>query len=293
MDLNRILHFITIAECGSYTKAAQKLGVPKSSLSKSLATLEETMQVRLLNRSTRKLSLTFAGEQFFKSSLPLINQLQNAHSEVLELNEKIKGSLKITMPYEFGSYFLSYFMPEFMETYPDIRFDIDFSYENKDLIEEGFDLAVRVGELDDSTYVAKKILTSTIGFYATKKYIQTHGTPHTLAELNQHQRVMPTNYANFIHAEQRQDYSQVKPNLISNSILFNKRICMAGIGIAGVADVFCIDELESGQLVKVLLNERLKTVNLYLVYPSRSHPSKALKVFNEFILNKANDPRFF
>ena len=295
VDLNRILHFITIAECGSYTKAGQKLGLPKSTLSKSLSSLEEQMQVRLLNRSTRKLSLTYAGEKFFQASLPLITGLQNAHSQVSELNEKVKGNLKITMSYEMGYIFISKVIPEFMESYPEINFEFDFSSENKNLIEDGYDLAIRAGELDDSSYIAKKLTSSTVGFYASKQYIQRYGEPRTLDDLQYHARITTplVNAVKLIPSEQAKVPVPVNMAcLTSNSILFNKRICIAGKGVASIADVFCVEEVERGELVKVLKGQEAININIYLVYPSRNHRSKALIIFNDFLLNKAKTTKF-
>ncbi len=287
MDLNRILHFITIVECGSYTKAGQKLGLPKSTLSKSLSALEESMQVRLLNRSTRKLSLTHAGKQFFNTSLPLITNLQNAHLEVSELSEKIKGNLRVTMPYELGYAFICQILPEFMDNYPEISFEFDFSYENKDLIEEGYDLAIRVGEMDDSSYIAKKLTSSSIGFYASPKYLQLYGEPKSLAELEQHKNILPINVGKFFQNGQESVPDFTKSLLFSsNSLLFNKGLCLAGKGIAGLANVFCVEEVASGKLIKILSDTGAIHSNLYLVYPSRSHKSKALSVFNSFLLDK-------
>ena len=287
MDLNRILHFITITECGSYTKAGQKLGLPKSTLSKSLAALEESMQVRLLNRSTRKLSLTHAGKQFFNRSLPLITNLQNAHLEISELSEKIKGNLRVTMPYELGDVFICNILPEFMDNYPEISFEFDFSYENKDLIEEGFDLAIRVGELDDSSYIAKKLTSSSIGFYASPKYLQRYGEPKSLAELEQHKNILPINVGKFFQKDQKSVPNFTKSFVCSsNSLLFNKGLCIAGKGIAGLADVFCVEEVASGKLIKILSATAIINSNIHLVYPSRSHKSKALSVFSSFLLDK-------
>ena len=167
MDLNQIYYFISVVECGSYTKAAQKLSVPKSTLSRHIQALEDSVKVRLLNRSTRKLSLTKAGETFFHNSLPLVTNLQNIHADISQYHKDVTGQLRVTMPPEVGTGFLCGVLPHFLEQHPKIRLEFDFSTSNKNLIEEGFDLAIRMGELEDSSYIARKIASPKMGLYAS------------------------------------------------------------------------------------------------------------------------------
>lgn len=293
MDLNRILHFITIAECSSYTKAGQKLGLSKSSLSKSLSALEEDLQVRLINRSTRKLSLTHAGKQFFKSSLPLITSLQNAQSKITEFSDEVKGDLRVTMPYEVGAIFLSKVLSLFIARYPSINFEFDFSHQNKDLIEEGFDLAIRVGELEDSSYIAKKLVSSAVGMYASPGYLQRHGEPKSLADLEGHENILSLRAQQLLHTNSEDLlFFNKKSKLVSSSLLFNKKMCILGLGIASIPNTFCVQEVKEGSLVKVLPNYEVFNANIYLVYPSRVHTSKALIAFNDFLIEQASSFQF-
>jgi DNA-binding transcriptional LysR family regulator len=290
VDLNRILHFITIVECGGYTKAAQKLNLSKSTLSKSLTALEENLQIRLLNRSTRKLSLTFAGEKFFNSSLPLVTNLQKVHSEVSEFNQKIKGHLRITMPHEVGTSIIDNVLPIFMELYPDISFEFDFSTTNYGLIEEGFDLAIRIGDLEDSSYIARKLLSMSISLYASKNYLKIYGEPQELEDLNKHKYIAPPVANNEIPIKGRQPFTfSGKPSISSNSISFNKSMCLLNHGITLIPDVLCVEEVRGANLVKILPKYELISKNMYLVYPSRNHLSRALKVFNDFLITNAKE----
>ncbi|NPA72340.1 MAG: LysR family transcriptional regulator, partial [Gammaproteobacteria bacterium] len=183
MDLNRIYYFVTVIECGSYTKAALKINVPKSTLSRHIQGLESDLQLRLLNRSTRKLSLTKAGESFFKDCQPLVTHLQNAHAHISQYHKDVTGKLRVTMPTEIGTNFLNVVLPKFMAQHPKISLEFDFSTENHNLIEAGYDLAIRIGKLEDSSYIARRIASPKLQLYASPSYLLSSGGIKEIAEI--------------------------------------------------------------------------------------------------------------
>lgn len=283
-DLNQTLYFVTVVEANSYTKAAQRLGIPKSTLSRNIQALENRLNLRLLNRSTRTLSLTKAGEAYFTQNQPLIQGLQTAHAQILDYQNNLQGHLKITMPTEIGTNFLGEILPTFMNRYPQIKLEIDFSTVNQDLIANGFDLAIRINQqLEDSTYIAKRLATPSLALYASPAYLASHPKIKTLQDLKTHTHILSKNdykYLHFIGAEPAfQEHYQV----CSNSLTFNKSLCIQGMGIALLPKILCQQELQYNLLQPVLPQHALEKTNMFAVYPSRRHPSRALTTFLSFL----------
>lgn len=285
MDLNRILYFVTVAECGSFTKAGKKLSLPKSTLSRHVKQLEDDLQVRLLNRSTRKLSLTQAGQRFFSECLPLVTHLQNAQNQVSDLHHDLVGCLKITMPTELGA-FLQQSLPEFMEQHPEIDFEIDFSTANHDLIKEGYDLAIRIGDLEDSSYVARRLMTPRLAFYASPGFLLKYGQPQTIDEINDFPNVLISLRKQLVLVESNRVIERTNGRISTNSMSFNRQMCLNGLGIALLPQAYCAEDVTSGALVQILQDYPVQNPNVYAVYPSRNHLSKALKTFIDFIADR-------
>ena len=284
LDLNRIHYFVSVVECASYTKAAERLGVPKSTLSRNVQALEEDINLRLLNRSTRKLSLTKAGEQYYQNCLPLINDLQKAQAQILDYQQDVQGSLKVTMAAEVGMSFLAEILPNFMERFPKIKLEIDFSTANHNLIEAGFDLAIRIDKkLSDSSYIAKRIATPHLGLFASPRYLESHPAIHTLNDLKQHNHILVSLAKGLLHIQNQEPFLRENFQLSTNSMFFNKAMCIQDMGIALLPNVLCHNEIKSGQLIPILPDLPIDRPNIYAVYPSRNHPSKALTTFIEFI----------
>ncbi|GKT11474.1 MAG: hypothetical protein ISEC1_P0438 [Thiomicrorhabdus sp.] len=289
MDLNQIYYFITVVECGSYTKAAQRLSIPKSTLSRHIQALEDNVQVRLLNRSTRKLSLTKAGESFFNKSLPQVTHLQNIYADISQYHKDVTGHLRVTMPTEVGTCFLNKVLPKFLAQHPKIKLELDFSTSNQNLIEQGFDLAIRIGKLEDSSYIAKRIASPKLSLYASPDYLLSKGTLNSLDEINQHHHIIMGFSKGYLHIKGQEPVLRQNYQLSTNSMTFNKMMCMEGHGIAFLPDALCESGLQSGRLVKVLDGTPFEQPNIYAVYPSRSHPSKALSTFINFVTEEITD----
>ena len=283
-DLNQTLYFITVVEAGSYTKAAQQLGIPKSTLSRNIQALEEQLDLRLLNRSTRTLSLTKAGETFFNQNQPHIHALQNAHSQMLDYQNNLQGHLKITMPAEVGTSLLGEILPNFLNRYPQIKLEMDFSAENQDLIAKGFDLAIRIGQqLNDSSYIAKRIATPALSLFASPNYLAQHNKIKTIEDLAKHHHILIKSEQSELLFASGQMLKREHYQVCSNSIFFNKSLCLQGLGITMLPQILCQQEKQNKQLVEVLPQHPLQIHNMYAVYPSRKHPSRALTTFLEFL----------
>ena len=286
MDLNQIYYFITIIECGNYTKAAQRLSLSKSTLSRHIQALEDRVQTRLLHRSTRQISLTKAGELLFNHCSPLIIHLQNAHTQTTQYHKDITGHLRITMPPEFGTDFLNDVLPKFLDQHPNIQVELDLSTTNQDLITQGFDLAIRIGELEDSSYIAKRIATARMGLYASPTYLLSKEAPRCIEEINQHKNIMINIKQNHLTFKELPPIPIDNYQLSSNSMTLNKLLCLNAQGLAILPEILCETELKSGALVKLLPDAPFEHPNIYAVYPSRIHPTKALTTLIDFIANE-------
>lgn len=284
LDLNRILYFVTVVECKSFTKAAARLGVPKSTLSRNIQALESDINLRLINRSTRQISLTKAGEEYFQTCLPLITDLNKAQAKIFDYQQDVQGQLKVTMAAEVGMSFLAEILPNFMARFPKIKLEIHFSTDNHNLIEEGFDLAIRIGQqLEDSSYIAKRIATPNLCLFASPKYLQTTTPINKLEDLQQHDHVLMNMSKGYLKLENREPFLRERFQLSTNSMAFNKEMCLADMGIALLPMVLCQNEVNSGRLLKVLPKLAIERPNMYAVYPSRNHQSKAFTTFLDFI----------
>ncbi len=286
MDLNQIYYFVTIIDCGSYTQAAQRLSVSKSTLSRHIKALEDRVQTRLLHRSTRQISLTKAGEQFFNQCQPLISHLQNIHAQTTQDHKDITGHLRITMTPEFGTEFLNEVLPKFLNQHPNIKIEMDLSTIDQDLIAKGFDLAIRIGELEDSSYIAKRIGTVKMGLYASPNYLLTNEAPRCLEEINQHKNIALDVPKGYLLLKEPESLFIDNYQISSNSITLNKQLCINAQGLTVLPDILCEAELKSGKLVKLLPKTPFEHPDIYAVYPSRIHPTKALTTLIEFISNE-------
>jgi len=286
VDLNQIYYFITVVECNSYTKAAQRLSLSKSTLSRHIQALENRVQTRLLHRSTRKISLTKAGEQFFNNCLPLITHLQNTYAQTNQYHKDITGELRITMPPEFGTCFLHDVLPQFLDQHPNIKIELDLSTHNQDLITQGFDLAIRIGELEDSSYIAKRIATSKMGLYASPKYLLSAGEVNTIRDIKHHKNIMISLKPDTMTFHEEEPQLIGNYQISSNSMTLNKLLCINAQGLTVLPSILCEAEVKSGELVQLLPNAPFENPNIYAVYPSRVHPTKALTTLIDFIANE-------
>src|SRR5689334_6280908 len=185
-DFNDTLMFVKVVEKGSFTAAAMALGVPKATLSRKITELEQRLGTRLLKRTTRKLGLTEAGTLYYERSARIAQDLTEAESAVSQLNSAPRGWLRFTAPYSLGTDAITPLLPEFMARYPDVRLEMFLSNEKMDLIASEMDIALRVGNLPDSSLSARKLASLQMHIYASPDYLARHGEPLQPADLEHH-----------------------------------------------------------------------------------------------------------
>ncbi len=280
IDLNRVHAFVRVVEDGSFTAAARKLGLPKSSVSRTITALEKSLGVRLLQRTTRALHLTEAGRTWFQEVQPALASLTDSAAAVMTLGTEPRGRVRITCPPDSGDLMLP-FVKAFQKRYPRVEVDVSFSARHADLVAEGFDLALRAGELKDSSLVVKKLRSTDLALYASPAYLKRAGTPRSLGELARH-ACIGMNAANgrtlwaLTGPNGELENVEVRCSLSTDLVTFAASAAIDGLGIALLPDICTSDEL-----VRVLPGYRRTGVGLNLVSPSRGFEPRAVTLFKQ------------
>lgn len=303
MDLNDVAVFEKVVSEGSLTAAAGRLNQPKSSVSRALSRLEADLGVRLLQRTTRKLHLTEAGKLFFERTRRVLGELREAEQAVTQLQEAPRGNLRITMPVELGMKFMGRVVAEFMQRHPEVSLEADLSGRMVDLVQEGVDLALRIGEFRDSSLVARRLGNLSGRFYASPAYLGRHGLPKKPEDLAAHEVILfmqPRENTLLLFKDALRAAPEkpgcaitVKGRLTVNNSSIAVDAAIAGIGIALVPSFLSAEAVAAGQLLPVLPEHRVCHGGLYAMYPSREHMPTALRAFLDFLVERLQEHPWF
>lgn len=283
IDLNDVQIFVKVVETGSFTAAGTALYLPKSSVSRKVSRLEERLGVRLLQRTTRSLTLTAAGRTYFERTSRLMAELQDVESAVAGLAEVPKGPLKVTVPVSFVQTGQGLFV-KFLRAYPEIRLFLDVTDRYVDLVEEGFDIAMRGGRPPDPSLTGHHVLHSEHQLVASREYLEEFGRPSCPTDLKDHECLIlglksPTTWT-FETARGTVDVS-VNGRLACTNIQALLEAAQAGMGIARLPLTNSGFDLEGLELV--LPEHGTPGGGMWLVYPSSQHLSPAVRAFIEFV----------
>jgi DNA-binding transcriptional LysR family regulator len=275
VEPNDLLLFARIVESGSFSKAAQRVDLPKSTVSRRIALLEAKLGERLLQRTTRKLVLTEFGESLLEHARKVVEEVEAAGALVQHRQQEPSGKLRVSMPSDFANLGLTRVMTEFMARYPAITLELDLSPRRVDLVAENFDIAIRMGDLpDDSTLAARRVALEKVGLYASPSYISTHGLPETPDDLLRHDLLCLLSRNGgaqpWVLTRGKTQWSRELPaRMTANSPDLLARIACTGAGIAASSDLFATPFVERGELVRVLPQWDLPTVTGWAVFPGR------------------------
>ncbi len=282
MEIFEITTFVKVVQTGSITRAAELLNTQKSNVSRVISNLEKKLQVRLFERDTRKLMITPVGKNIYDKCELILATLNEAENIAREEVNSPQGLLRITCGVEFGMLFVSYWINQFMQTYPQVSVDANYSNEIIDLIQDGYDLAIRLGELEDSSLVAKRLGQMQYGLYAKQTYLDEFGQPEHPSELLQHNCIVFNagikNVWPFLIDKRTVDIS-VKGSLKFNILFAVLKATEQGIGIARLP--IGLPEREGSQLVRVLENFDVPAVPIYAVFPSKQFVTPKVRAFIE------------
>lgn len=286
-ELKRIGVFTRVVETKSFSEAARQLGVAKSAVSKQIAQLEKEVGVRLLNRTTRSLSLTEAGEIYYRHSADIVSRTKIALSELREYQNQPMGTLRISCPVGFGTQHLVPVIKQVRALYPLLKIDLLLEDRVINMVEDGVDLAIRIGWLQESNLVAKKICETPVIVFASPEYLAQKGTPKVPQDLQQHDWVSLSLFSSpltwqFEHRGQKQSV-QMHSQLKSNSVAAVLALVKSGQGISALSKFVMQDDIDSGLLQPVLTDYQLAPTGVYAVYPHREHVPPKVRIFIDFL----------
>ncbi|ACI55641.1 transcriptional regulator, LysR family [Rhizobium leguminosarum bv. trifolii WSM2304] len=284
-DLNDIAVFVTVARYGSFSRAAHSLGMPVSTVSRKVTSLEEQLGVTLLQRTTRKLSLTAQGSAYFDQCSEPLAHLIDAEQALTETQRKPEGLLKISVPVIFGQEVFYEFVSAFLKTYPEIRIDLFVTNLFLDLIAENIDLGIRFGELKDSSIVAQRLGKSVRYLVAAPDYMKGRALPSKPEDLKDHQCVL-LNGRNgeaewHLVSGRKSVRQQVSGPVSSRDFEAVSAFTYRGHGIGLLPSTYCDDEIRRGELVRLLPDWSSEEIFVHAVYPTRRFLPLRLQVFLE------------
>ena len=285
--LNAISVFCKVIETQSFTQAANQQNISVAMASKLVSQLEEHLKTRLLQRTTRKIVPTEAGMLYYQRCQAILLDLSDADSSISNMATSLQGNLLISVPRDFGLLYISPNLPKFIELHPNLHVEIEFEDKRVDLVAEGYDLALRIGYMQDSSLVARKISSSPMHFVASPSYLESRGTPLTPDDLEYHQGLLYKSSLNQVHwqstkANQIQRY-KIQSKVVSNNGMALLEMTKAGLGISNSPSFFVKEALASGELVEILSEYKQKPLDIYVVYPNRRHLPAKVRAFIEFL----------
>ncbi|MFT4059921.1 MAG: LysR family transcriptional regulator [Legionella sp.] len=292
-DLNDLYFFCCVVDSGSFTQASHGLELTKSKLSRRISELENHLGVRLLNRSTRKLSLTDIGQLVYEYSKSMVDQATFAQEVAVQAQSSPKGRIYVTCPTLFVQSEFNNIIIDFIRLYPEVRVHLYASDRKVDLIEEGFDLAIRfqINELDDSSLVVRKLGESEYRLVGTPAYLRAYPliqSPSELANVTWlgKSKIDDSNQFQLEHTSGKKINMLLSPRLECNEWTILKQATLADLGIALLPQEYCQQEINQGKLIHILPEWSLGTANLYMIYPSKRGLIPAVRHFIDFVGEK-------
>jgi DNA-binding transcriptional LysR family regulator len=280
--------FVGVVDAGSFVGAADALEISKPAVSRYISELESRLGVRLLQRTTRKLSLTTEGEVFYARCKELLANVDEAEAEITSHSGEAAGQLKLSVPVAFGELHLAPLWARFMARHPKVTLDVTLSDRVADLVEEGFDAAVRIMELSNSSLISRKLTSTRVVLCASPKYLKRHGAPKHPSDLAHHDvldytlRAMGENWQ--FDGPEGRIVVKVAPKFRSNSGGTCRSGALQHMGLILQPDFLVGEDLRSGTLVEVLPQYRSHDIGVYAVYPTRKHVSPKVRMLVEFLL---------
>jgi len=268
--LRAIQLFVRLADLGSFTRVAEQVNSSKSMISKEISRLEADLGTRLLHRSTRNVQLTHVGEGYLQRAREILSKLDDADNFVQDLQQSLRGKLKINAPMALGITDLSHLFADFMKVNPEIELDIHLGDESVDLVEQGFDLGFRASSQPvDSNYVGRPLTRFTYKVCVSPDYLKTHSAISHPSDLKAHNCFIYS-YFQGKNVWPIEDGIEVTGNLRVNNTMFMMESIKQGLGIGFIPDFVCQQAIESGQVVEVLADSKKSLLTLYALYPVRN-----------------------
>jgi len=280
--------FVRIIDAGGISRAAEQLDLVKSAVSRRLSDLESRLGVQLINRSTRKFTLTDTGRAYYEQCIRLLNDLEEVESSLSSEYKKVTGKLRISAPLSFGLSHLGAVIKDFIEAYPQVSLDLDLNDRQVNLVEDNFDLAIRIGVLEDSQLIARRLFKLNAVVVASPEFLEKHGTPTHPKDLKGLDMI-GYSLADKDYLSYRSNSGEsgtIQPNMIhsfSNGD-FIRQMVLSGIGFTLTPSFIVYKEIEQGSLIPFLCDYRWIEANAYAIYPPTRHLSHRVRAFIDFMV---------
>jgi DNA-binding transcriptional LysR family regulator len=290
LDLNEVRMFVQVVRARSFAEAARRLGVPPNTLSRRVRQLEAGLDTRLMQRSTRKLTLTAAGSAFFERCAPAVDGVLDAGKELAGVSQTAGGTVRIAAPADFLDFFKIEWVLEFLARYPKVRLDFVLNDARADLIGESIDVAFRGGSASDQDPIFRRLMPQSVMLVASPAYMRSRGNPKSLEELSRHDCLTVSGQPGLVtwtlHGPNGREEVKVSGRFRANSARILIKGCLAGLGIALMPEVLVAAHIHSGRLVVVLPDYRREGVDLNVILPTRQQIPTAVLAFVEFAAEK-------
>ena len=294
--LDEMRTFVRVVEAGSISQAAEQLGVAKSGVSRRLAELEARLGVRLLNRTTRRSSLSDAGRSYYEGAVRLLSDVAELDALVTGSEAALEGRLRLAAPLSFGLAHLSPALEAFARAHPEVLIDIDFSDRQVDLVAQGVDLAIRIAELRDSSLQARRICPIRLMLCASPAYLEMHGTPQSPDDLRRHHMLHydiggggGSPLLRLADGRGGERSLPLNPRLVANNGDFLRDMAVAGHGIILTPTFIAWREVAAGALRPVLADNWPEPLNAYAVYPQSRYLPRRARILIEFLAERFGD----
>ncbi|MDO6653240.1 LysR family transcriptional regulator [Colwellia sp. 1_MG-2023] len=283
MKWEGISEFVHVAETESFTQASKKMAISTAQVSRQVSALEVRLDTKLFYRTTRKVSLTEEGRIFYQHCRSVLDGLDEAERAISNLQSRPHGKIKLTAPTTYGEQKIMPLVNDFVKKYGDVEVYANLSNQKIDLVEEGYDLAIRLGKLPDSTMMAKKLGKRTNYLCASPAYLNQYGVPHSLSELSKHSCLLGTlDYWHFSD-DGKEKNIRVTGRLRYNSGYSLVDAALKGLGIVQLPDYYVQQYLQNGQLISVLDNMRELDEGIWALYPHNRHLSPKIRLLVEYL----------
>ncbi len=289
-DLKRMVIFANVVESGSFSAAAQRLGIAKSAISKHVSLLEQNTGVRLLNRTTRSLSLTDIGETYFQNCVRLLEVMEDAKQCTSALQDEPRGMLRVSCPASFGIEHVAPLLNNFLQQHSALNAELLLDDNVVDMTESGIDVAIRVGWLPDSSLRARKLRDASRLLCASPDYIERMGLPKTPEVLAQHEWViftrLPTPHRYTFTKNKKSKDIQVKGRIKTNNGNAVRKLVLEGAGISVLSDFLVAKDLKKGKLIHLLPDYRIADAGIYAVYQTQQLQQAKIRKFIDYLVKE-------
>ena len=283
--------FVRVVEAGSISAAAERMNVAKSAVSRRLKELEEHLGVELFHRTTRRMNLTDTGRTFYEQAVRILEDVLEAEHAASQAHGTLKGGIKVALPLSFGLMHMGPAIHEFLKIHPQIEFDLDFNDREVDVMQEGFDLAIRIANLPDSSLIARRLAPIQSVICASPEYLKRMGTPSSPLELSQHQCLVYSllrdfEYWRLTDGKGNTVKTKITPYLKASNGEFLRTAAIEGLGIMLEPTFICYREIEKGLLQPILKQHTPPQMNIYAIYPQTRHLSQRVRSFVDFLVQR-------